>query len=111
MEVVRDGFVVIQDEDIILTNSAFTDMLGYERDGLLDTPFEDLIDAMSRRRDQDMIEALVTGENATRFITRLASKDNNVLHVEMISLMKEAKGSSSITGHVICVKQNFAGCV
>jgi PAS domain S-box-containing protein len=83
MDVVRDGFVVIQDEDIILTNSAFTDMLGYEKDSLLDTAFEDLIDSMSRKRDQEMIAAFVTGEHATRFVTRLTSKDNNVLHVEI----------------------------
>ncbi len=55
MEVVRDGFVVIQDEDIILTNGAFTDMLGYERDGLLDTEFEDLIDKKSQNRDKDLL--------------------------------------------------------
>jgi PAS domain S-box-containing protein len=100
MEVVRDGFVVIQDEDIILTNSAFTDMMGYERNGLIDTPFEDLIDPMSRRRDQDMIEALVTGENATRFITRLASKDNNVLHVEITPTEIKLEGAPAIIATV-----------
>jgi PAS domain S-box-containing protein len=100
MEVVRDGFVVVQDEDIILTNSAFSDMLGYERDGLLDTPFEDIIDAMSRRRDQEMIEAFVTGENATRFITRLTSKDNNVLHVEITPTVIKLEGEPTIIATV-----------
>jgi len=100
MEVVRDGFVVIQDEDIILTNSAFTDMLGYERDTLLDTSFEDLIDPISRRRDQEMIEALVTGNNATRFITRLESKDNNVLHVEITPTEIKLEGEPAIIATV-----------
>lgn len=100
MEVVRDGFVVIQDEDIILTNCAFTDMLGYEKDSLQDTAFEDLIDSMSRNRDQEMIEALVTGENATRFITRLTSKDNNVLHVEITPTEIKLEGEPAIIATV-----------
>jgi PAS domain S-box-containing protein len=100
MEVARDGFVVIQDEDIILTNSAFTDMLGYDSDSLLDTAFEDLIDPISRQRDQDMIEALVTGESATRFITRLVAKDKNILHVEITPTEIKLEGESAIIATV-----------
>lgn len=100
MEVVRDGFVVIQDEDIILTNSAFTDMLGYERDSLIDTEFEDLVDRKSKNRDKDMIEALVTGENATRFITRLAAKDGNVLHVEITPTEIVLEGEPAVVATV-----------
>ncbi|MHA2360186.1 MAG: PAS domain-containing sensor histidine kinase, partial [Candidatus Thorarchaeota archaeon] len=100
MEVVRDGFVVIQDEDIILTNSAFTDMLGYERDGLLDSEFEDLIDSKSQNRDKDLIEAFVTGENATRFITRLAAKDGNVLHVEITPTEIKLEGEPAVIATV-----------
>ncbi len=100
MEVVRDGFVVIQEEDIILTNSAFADMLGYEKDALLDTPFEDLIDPISRRRDQDLIEAFITGENATRFITRLSSKDNDMLHVEITPTQIKLEGEPAIIATV-----------
>ena len=100
MEVVRDGFVVIRDEDIVLTNSAFTDMLGYERDGLLDTEFEDLIDKKSRNRDKELIEAFVTGEKATRFITRLAAKDGNVLHVEITPTEIELEGESVVIATV-----------
>jgi len=100
MDVVRDGFVVIQDEDIILTNSAFTDMLGYEKDSLLDTPFEDIIDSMSRKHDQEMIRALITGENATRFITRLISKDNSILHVEITPTEIKLEGEPAIIATV-----------
>ncbi|MFW9805407.1 MAG: PAS domain S-box protein [Candidatus Thorarchaeota archaeon] len=96
MEVVSDGFVVIQDEDIVLTNRAFTDMLGFEKDDLLDTAFEDLIDPMSRRRDQDMIKALVEGENATRFMTRLVAKDKNVLHVDITPTEIRLEGDPAI---------------
>ncbi|MFW9809807.1 MAG: PAS domain S-box protein [Candidatus Thorarchaeota archaeon] len=96
MEVVRDGFVVIQDEDIILTNSAFSDMLGYERDGLLDTGFEDLVDRKSQNRDKDLIEALVRGSNPERFITRLAAKDGNVLHVEITPTKIELEGEPAV---------------
>lgn len=100
MEVVRDGFIVIQDEDIILTNSAFSDMLGYEKDELLDTAFEDLVDSVSKRRDQDMIEALVTGEHATRFITRLNAKNNDVLHVEITPTEIKLEGEPAIIATV-----------
>jgi PAS domain S-box-containing protein len=96
MDVVRDGFVVIKDEDIFLTNRAFTDMLGYEIDSLQDTAFEDLIDSVSRKRDQELIEALITGENATRFVTRLTSKDSNVLHVEITPTEIKLDGEPAI---------------
>ncbi|MFW9793890.1 MAG: PAS domain S-box protein, partial [Candidatus Thorarchaeota archaeon] len=92
MEVVRDGFVVIQDETIILTNTAFTDMLGYQRDALLDTDFEDLVEKKSRNRDKDLIEALVYCDSPSRFITRLAAKDGNVLHVEITPIEIELEG-------------------
>ncbi|MFW9925620.1 MAG: PAS domain S-box protein, partial [Candidatus Thorarchaeota archaeon] len=100
IEVVRDGFVVIQDEYIVLTNSAFSDMLGYERDGLLDTEFEELIDRKSRYRDKDLIEAFVTGENPERFITRLAAKDGNVLHVEITPAIIELESEPAIIATV-----------
>ena len=100
MDVVRDGFVVIQDEDIIITNNAFSDMLGYEKEDLLDTPFEDLIDSISRRHDQDLIEAFVTGKNATRFTTRLASKDNDILHVEITPTQIKLEGEPAIIATV-----------
>ena len=100
MEVVRDGFVVIQDEDIILTNTAFTDMLGYEKDDLLDTPFVELIESVSRRRDQDLIEALVSGNNSTRFNTRLVSKNNDILHVEITPTEIKLDGAPAVIGTV-----------
>ncbi|MFW9811716.1 MAG: PAS domain S-box protein [Candidatus Thorarchaeota archaeon] len=100
MEVVRDGFVVIQDEEIVLTNSAFTDMLGYERDTLLETEFEDLIDRKSKNRDKELIDALIFGENPERFITRLAAKDGNVLHVEITPTIFEFKGAPAVIATV-----------
>ncbi len=100
MEVVRDGLVVIQDEDIILTNSAFTDMLGYEKGALQHTDFEDLVDKKSRNRDKDMIEALIFGENPSRFITRLAAQDGNVLHVEITPTEIELEGKPAVIATV-----------
>ncbi|MHA2221520.1 MAG: PAS domain-containing sensor histidine kinase [Candidatus Thorarchaeota archaeon] len=100
MEVVRDGFVVIQDDDIVLTNSAFTDMLGYERNALLDTEFEDLVDRSSKNRDKELIEALVEGENPQRFITRLAAKDGNVLHVEITPTLISHDGEPAVIATV-----------
>ena len=96
MEVVRDGFVVIQDEDIILTNSAFTDMLGFEKEDLVDTPFVELVEPMSRRRDQDMIEALVTGIDSTRFNTRLLANNNEILHVEITPIVIKLEGAPAV---------------
>ncbi|MFX1483529.1 MAG: PAS domain S-box protein [Promethearchaeota archaeon] len=100
MEVVRDGFVVIQDEFIILTNSAFNDMLGFDSDEILDSAFEDLVDRKSQNRDKDLIEALVTGENPTRFITRLAAKDGNVLHVEITPTRIKLEGKPAIIASI-----------
>jgi PAS domain S-box-containing protein len=96
MEVVRDGFVVIHDEDIILANSAFTDMLGFEKEDLVDTPFVELVEPMSRRRDQDMIEALVTGIDSTRFNTRLLANNNEILHVEITPIVIKLEGAPAV---------------
>ncbi|MHA2425050.1 MAG: PAS domain-containing protein, partial [Candidatus Thorarchaeota archaeon] len=83
MDVVHDGMVVIQDEEIIIANEIFASMIGYDEEALMDMDFEDLVDPLSRRHNQAVIEALVFGDNPTKFSTRLKSKDGNVLHCEI----------------------------
>ncbi|MHA1909948.1 MAG: PAS domain-containing protein, partial [Candidatus Thorarchaeota archaeon] len=83
MDVVHDGMVVIQDEEIIIANEIFADMLGYDEEALMDMDFEDLVDPLSRRHNQAAIEAIVLGENPEKFSTRLKSKDGNVIHCEI----------------------------
>ncbi|MCK5238744.1 MAG: PAS domain-containing sensor histidine kinase [Candidatus Thorarchaeota archaeon] len=83
MDVVHDGMLVIQDDDIIIANGILANMLGYDEETLMDMDFKDLVDSLSRRHNQAAIEALVTGENPTKFSTRLKSKDGDVLHVEI----------------------------
>ncbi len=83
MDVVHDGMVIIQDEDIIMMNEIFSDMLGYQSNDILDTAFEDIIEAQTRRRDRDIIDRLLAGESVSQFATRLISKTGEIVHVEV----------------------------
>ncbi|MFW9908167.1 MAG: PAS domain S-box protein [Candidatus Thorarchaeota archaeon] len=83
MDVVHDGMLVIQEEEIILANDILANLLGYQEDDLLDMDFEDLVDPISIRHNQAQIQALISGKNLTKFNTRLKSKDGTVLQVEV----------------------------
>ncbi|MHA1902354.1 MAG: PAS domain S-box protein [Candidatus Thorarchaeota archaeon] len=83
LEIVNDGIIFIQDEDIVQMNNAFAAMLGYEEDEILDIPFEDLVDSFSKRHDKELLETLNTGKDTGIFNSRLISKTGNVVHVEL----------------------------
>ncbi|MFX0108167.1 MAG: PAS domain S-box protein [Candidatus Hodarchaeota archaeon] len=83
MDVVSEGLVVMQDEFIVKANTAFAEMIEYEKDELLDMPFEDIVDSLSRRHDRTMLDALIEGKSVTRFNTRLLAKNGDVLYVEV----------------------------
>ncbi|MDF1539440.1 MAG: PAS domain-containing sensor histidine kinase [Candidatus Thorarchaeota archaeon] len=83
MNVVHDGMLVIQEEDIIIVNDHFANMVGYDEDTLMDMDFEHLVDTLSRRHNEAAIEALSTGDNPTKFNTRLKTKEGDILHVEI----------------------------
>ncbi|RLI56683.1 MAG: hypothetical protein DRP09_05780 [Candidatus Thorarchaeota archaeon] len=108
IDVVHDGVVVIQDEDIVMINEAFSGMIGLSGDDLLDSAFEDLIDSMSRRRDKDAIKALVTGESPKRFNTRLVSKSGAVLHVEIHPEEIEFDGAPAVIAAIRDVTERIA---
>ncbi|MHA1134902.1 MAG: PAS domain S-box protein [Candidatus Thorarchaeota archaeon] len=83
MDVVHDGMVVLQDEDIVMANEAFSEMLGYPNDDIIDTAFEDIVDAQTRRRDSEIFEKLRDGKITSQFPTRLSSKTGQIVHVEI----------------------------
>ena len=83
MSVVQEGIVIIQDEDIIRFNPAFATLLDYEEDELLDLPFEDIIDSLSKRHDRTEIDALLEGKTNATFTTRLVSKKGDIIQVEI----------------------------
>ena len=83
MSVVQEGIVIIQDEDIIQFNPAFAALLDYEEDELLDLPFEDIIDSLSKRHDRTEIDALFEGKTNATFSTRLVSKKGDIIQVEI----------------------------
>ena len=83
MEVVHDGMIILQDEDIVMANEIFSDMLGYPNDDVIDIAFEDVIDAQTRRRDRDLFDKLLAGETASPFPTRFVSKNGQIVHVEI----------------------------
>ncbi len=83
LEIVTDGIVVLQDNEIVDANSVFSTMLGYEKDDLIFMAFEDLVDSLSRRHHSNMLDALADAENVEPFSTRMRTKQGDLLHVEI----------------------------
>lgn len=108
MNVVHDGMLVIQDEDIILVNDHFSNMVGYDVDSLMDMDFESLIDTVSRRHNQVAIEALSTGDNPTKFSTRLKTKEGNILHVEINPTVIQLGASSAVLAAIRDITKQIA---
>ncbi len=108
MSVVHDGVVVIQDEDIIMVNGAFAEMLDYESGELEDILFEDLVDPLSKRHDSKMLEALVTGEDPSKFNTRLVAKNGDVVQVEITPTTIELDGHPAVLAGVRDLSRQIA---
>ncbi len=100
MEISRDGVVLIRDEAISACNTAFTDMLGFSVGDVIDTEFEDLVDAASRRKDAKMIESFVTGEEVEKFNTRLMSGTGQAIQVEINPTVVEVKGEKAVLASI-----------
>ena len=83
MDVVHDGMIILQDEDIVMANEIFSDMLGYPNDDVIDIAFEDVIDAQTLRRDRELFDKLLACDSCSPFQTRLVSKQGQIVHVEI----------------------------
>lgn len=83
MEVVHDGMIVLQDEDIVMANEVFSDMLGQPNNDVIDIAFVDIVDPQTRRRDSDLFEKILACETTPQFPTRLISKNGQIVHVEI----------------------------
>ena len=83
MDVVHDGLIVLQDEDIVMANKVFSDMLDYPIKDVIDIALEDIVDPLSRKRDSDLLEKLLSGEATSQFSTRFISKNGQTVHVEI----------------------------
>ena len=108
MDVVHDGMVVIESEDIIMTNSVFAEMLDYEIDDMLDIPFDDILDPVSKRTDADKIEAFLSGKPIPQFTTRLSSKTGNPVHVEIKPTIINVDGQSTILASIRNISTQIA---
>ncbi len=105
MDVVHEGLIVIQDEEIIQVNQVFADLLEYEEVDLLDMDFEDLLDPVAKRQHQKQIESLLFGEQQEKFTTRLKSKSGRIFHVEINPRIIEIGGKPAI----IAAAQDISG--
>jgi PAS domain S-box-containing protein len=105
---VGEGIIVIQDEDIVLVNTAASEMLEYEKDDLLFRSFEELVETVSRRHDKSMIDALSLGENLSRFHTRLVSKTGDVLHVEVNPTQFSLDGEPAVLAAIKNISREIA---
>ncbi len=101
MDVVNDGMIVLQDEDIVMANGVFSGMLGYQIKDVIDIALEDIVEPQSRKRDSDLIAKLLSGEAKSQFATRLISKNGKTVHVEIKPTTVEFEGASAI---LACVK-------
>jgi len=101
MDVVHDGLIVIQDEDIVMANEVFSDMLGYPNDDITDIAFDDIVEPQSRRRESDIFEKLYSGEKLSQFPTRFVSKNGQIVHVEIKPTAVTFDGASAV---LACVR-------
>jgi PAS domain S-box-containing protein len=100
LDVVNEGMIVIQDDDVVMANSAFIEMLEYDSDEVIDVAFRDMVDKLSRHHDSDLINSFVNGEILTRFTTRLASKTGSTLHVEITPANVTLNGKPAILANI-----------
>lgn len=108
MDVVHDGMVVIEREDIIIANPVFAEMLDYEIDDILDMPFNDILDPVSKRTDADKIEAFLSGKPIPQFTTRLSSKTGNPVNVEIKPTIVNIDGQSTILASIRNISTQIA---
>lgn len=108
LDVVNEGMIVIQDEDIVMANSAFADMLEYDGSEIIDVAFEDIVDKHSRRHDRELIDSLISGEDISRFSTRLVSKHGHILYVEITPTQVTLKGNSAILASIKNISKQIA---
>jgi len=108
MDVVHDGLIVLQDEDIVMANEVFSDMLGYKNKDVIDIALEDVVDPISRKRDSDLLEKLLSGETTSRFSTRLLSKSGQTVHVEINPTEVSFDGATAVLACVRNVSTQIA---
>ncbi len=96
MDAVQDGMILIQDQDIVQVNRVFADMLGFDEGDLIDIGFEDLVDSVSRRHNQDAIQALVNGSKPEKFNTRMKSSSGAILQVEVSPRLIDLSGEPAV---------------
>lgn len=108
MDVVHDGLIVLQDEDIVMANKVFSDMLGYPHKDVIDIALEDIVEPQSRKRDSDLFEKLLSGETSLELSTRLVSKDGQIIHVEMKPTTVSFDGEPAVLACVRNVSSQIA---
>jgi len=101
MDVVHDGLIVIQDEDIVMANEVFSDMLGYLNEDVIDIAFDDIVEPQSRQRESEIFEKLYSGEKLSQFPTRFVSKNGQIVHVEIKPTAVTFDGASAV---LACVR-------
>ena len=108
MDVVHDGMVVIESKDIIMVNPVFAEMLDHEVDDILDMPFDEILDPVSKRHDADKIEAFLSGQSIPQFTTRLSSKKGDPVHVEIRPTTIIVDGQSFILASIRNISTQIA---
>ncbi|MHA2140025.1 MAG: PAS domain S-box protein [Candidatus Thorarchaeota archaeon] len=108
MEIVNDGIVVLIEEDVMLSNTAFAAMLNYDPEELEDSSFEDLLHPSTKRFDRKMIDALYSGEDLTKFNSRLQSKEGDTVHVEIHPVTVMFEGEQAVLACIRDVSRRIA---
>ncbi len=108
MDVVHDGMIVLQDEDIVMANDVFSDMLGYPNEEVLDIALEDVVDPLSRKRDSDLLDKLLSGDAKSQFATRFISKNGQTVHVEIKPTTVTFEGAPAVLACVRNVSTQIA---
>ncbi len=108
MDVVHDGLIVLQDEDIVMANKVFSDMLGYPIKDVIDIALEDIVDPLARKSDSDLLDKLLSGEIKAQISTRFISKDGQIVHVEIKPTTVSIDGTPAVLACVRNVSTQIA---
>jgi PAS domain S-box-containing protein len=109
MRMANDGIVVIQDNEVVLANRAFSRILDYEEDKIAGIPFDDLLDPVSAHLFKENQEEFNWGEEARpSFRARLQKRDDTIIDVEMSTADFIFEGKPAIVAVVRDITEKLA---
>ena len=100
------GVYVIQDERFVYVNPRFAELVGYDRDELLQLPnCLDLVTDVDRELARHNLGRRLQGETLAPYPLRLRYRDGRVVHGEIYASVTSFQGRQAVLGTIVDVTQ------